>query len=79
MKATLEFNLEESEDMQSHLRCVQSVHLCLALYDIEAWLRSELKHNDNFTKEQYDVLENARDKYFEILSSHGIDLDNLIS
>lgn len=79
MKATLEFDLDEGEDIQSHLRCVHSLQLCLALHDMSQYFRGELKHNDNLTQDQYDVLEKARDKYFEILSSYGIDLDTLIS
>jgi hypothetical protein len=79
-KAILEFDLNEPEDIQAHKRAVKAVDLSLALWDIEQYLRGQLKYNDeNLTSEAYDALDKAKDKFYEILDEYNISLDELIS
>lgn len=78
-KAILEFDLNEPSDVEAHKRAVKSLDLCLALWDIEQYLRSQTKYNEQLTQEAYDALEKARKEYYEILGKHGVSLDELMS
>lgn len=77
-KAILEFDLNEPEDRNEHERMMKSLDLCLALWDIDQYLRSQTKYNDNLTQEQYDVLDLARTKFYEIMNERSISLDDLL-
>lgn len=79
MKATLEFNLDEFSDLQAHLRAVKSTDLVIALWDIDQYLRKELKYNEKLSEPEHDVLQKTRDELYRILSEKGINMDELIS
>jgi hypothetical protein len=41
-------------------------------------LRSELKHNgESYTKGEYKVLEDLREKLYEVMRENGVSLDEL--
>lgn len=41
-------------------------------------LRHHLKHNpENLTAEQLDILEKVRDRFYELMSEHGVDFDHI--
>jgi hypothetical protein len=78
-KAILEFDMNEMEDSLAFSRASRSLSLTLALLDIEEYLRSEIKYGDErLTEDQYRKLEEIRDKFYEILSENGINLDQLV-
>lgn len=80
MKGTLEFNLDDSADMEAYLRAVKSTKLALVIWDMDQYLRGEIKHApDSMSDEVYKTLQETRDKLREIMSEHSIDLDELIS
>ena len=80
MKGTLEFNLDDSADMEAYLRAVKSTKLVICLWDMDQYLRGEIKHApDSMPDEVYKTLQETRDKLREIMSEHSIDLDELIS
>ena len=72
MKAILEFDLNEPDEREEHLRCVRALDLCLVLWDFDQILRSEIKYNDKDWQE-------VRDKLTEIMDEHGVNLDDLMS
>ena len=41
MKGTLEFNLDDSADMQAYLRAVKSTKLAITLWEMDQYLRSQ--------------------------------------
>jgi hypothetical protein len=43
-KATIEFNLDDREDIKAHLRCVKSTSMAVTLWDIDQHLRNEAKY-----------------------------------
>ena len=60
MKANLEFNLNEPEDVMAHLRCTKALDMALALWAFSNRLRSIEKHgsgNEDIFQEFYDILE----------------------
>ncbi len=79
MKATLEFNLDEMDDVMAHMRAVHSTDMALVLW--------ELVHNTKRTMEReieannldgFAVLDLLYDKLHEELDTHGIIIDKLI-
>jgi hypothetical protein len=77
-KAILEFDLNEPYDVQAHKRAVKSLDLTSALWDMDQYLRQQLKYNDEYlTAEAYDALEKAREKLFDIMGHYNISLDNI--
>ena len=78
-KAILEFDLNEPDDVIAHKRVVMSYELTAALLDIEQYLRSQTKYNDNLSKEAYDALDSAREEFYNILRNRNISFDELIN
>ena len=67
MKAILEFDLNEPDDIQAHLRCVKSLDLVLFILKIEGELRGKLKHG-NLTDCQYETLDKFRGIQFDTIT-----------
>lgn len=70
MKATLTF--DEEEDL---LTAINGYKYKLALWDLDQFLRGELKYNDKLTAEQYDYAEMLRDKLREILNDYNLQIE----
>ena len=77
-KAILEFDLNDPDDTQAHLRCVKSLDLVLFVFRIEDNLRSKLKHG-NLTDVEYKILDKFRETFYEEMNERGINIDELIS
>lgn len=67
MRATLEFNLPE--DNQEFELASKALKMYSTLWDLDVWLRSEIKYND---KEHLEVV---RDKLRELMNDNRIDFD----
>ena len=67
MKATLEFNLPE-ENQEFELMS-KALKIYSTLWDLDVWLRSEIKYND---KEHLEVV---REKLRELMNDNRIDFD----
>ena len=74
MKATLEFDLNELDDIKSHLRCVKALDMALALWHIRM-MRKDLEHMEDVNEL---TTENVISKIFEILDDHTLNTDELI-
>lgn len=70
MKATLTF--DEEEDL---LTAINGYKYKLALWDLDQFLRSELKYNDKLTAEKYNYAEMLRDKLREILNDYNLQIE----
>ena len=62
MKAKLEFDLEDLDDVMAHLRCVKSLDMALALFKIQGIIRdkwdidaAEIQSKIRDTFEEYDI------------------------
>jgi len=62
MKAKLEFDLEDLDDVISHLRCVKSLDMALTLFKIQSIIRDkwefsaiEMQNQINEAFEEYDI------------------------
>ena len=67
MKATLEYNLPEDRDDFNYAN--NGYNYYMALIEMDEWLRSEYKYNDN--EEMYQV----REKLREIILENNVKLD----
>ena len=77
MKATLEFNLPED---QSDFRCaVNGVSWMSVCWDMDQWLRFELKYNDSkYSDKEYELLEKVREELNNKMIDHGVSFyDNI--
>ena len=72
MKAILKFDLNEQDDILAHKRCVKSLDMAIALWDIDQYLRTESKYKDN------EIAYEIREKFHEIMTDHGLNFDDLI-
>jgi hypothetical protein len=68
--ATLTF-----DDQNDLLTAINGYKFKLALWDLDQFLRSELKYNDKLTQEQYDYAEMLRDKLHEFINDYNVALD----
>ena len=73
MEATLKFNLpEEQTDFDN---AVNGAKWSLLAWELDQYLRSQLKYNDRLSEEQYDILQETRDKLHEIKGGYGLVFD----
>ena len=78
-KAILEFDLNEPDDVTAHKRVIKALDMAIVLWDMDQYLRSQIKYNDNLTSEAYDVLEKTREQLREFMNQHNVDLDELLN
>jgi hypothetical protein len=80
MKATLEFNLDDVDDMVAHMRAVQSTNMALVLWElIHNTKRNIEREIESKDLDGFAVLDLLYDKLHEELDTHGIIIDKLIS
>jgi hypothetical protein len=76
MKATLEFNLDDQDDREEHLRCIKSLDIAMALDDIWSYigkLWNEAEDDDTVNiNELYETV-------LSILEKRDAFPDNLVS
>lgn len=73
MKATLEFNLPD--DQHEFEMATNGVKWMSFAHGFSEYLRAEWKYNeDKYTEEQYKVLEQVREKFYEMLNEEGLSL-----
>jgi hypothetical protein len=78
MKAILEFDLNEQDDREAHLRATLSLDMALAIWDMQQEFRGRLKHGQ-LSKEEHKITEGLNNRFCQILNEHGIDLDKMMS
>ena len=74
MKAILEFDLNEPEDVSSFARANKAQDYFLALWDICAQLRSWEKYGHPF-KDADDALSQIREDFYRVINHFNINLD----
>jgi hypothetical protein len=78
-KATLEFDLEKPEDLEEFKRVTKALDMAIALWDIDQYLRAQTKYApDSMPQEAYDALDQAREKFYQILNERNINMDEIL-
>ena len=70
MKATLEFNLPE--DQIDFDLAVNGTKAQSALWEMDQYLRNELKYSDDRSSEDLKLLQEVRDQLREIMFENGL-------
>ena len=73
MKAILEFNLDDPEDSQNHLRCIHATNMASFIWELKHNFWRKWKHDETDFN-----LDNYKDALYELMQEHNIDIDNLI-
>lgn len=68
MKAILEFNLDNEDDLNSYNLCNNASKMHLLLWEFDQKLRSMCKHSDD------QAACNIRELFYEYLNEHNITL-----
>ena len=72
MKATLTFDLNDQEEVDSHLRCIKAAEMAGFIWQLKNNFWRKWKHNEeNFT------LDNYKEALAELLDEHNINIDEL--
>ena len=78
-KAILEYDLNEFDDKQAHLRAVKSTDMAIVLHDIQYNLHKRIEHQLEVGEYTImDVVEMYRSEIAGLFEENGIDLDDLI-
>ena len=72
MKITLEF---KDEDAEEALTALDGYKWKLALWDLDQYLRSQVKYNADLTEQAYEALEDCRTKIVRLLDEYNLKLD----
>jgi hypothetical protein len=80
MKAQLTFDLFDAEDMIEHKRCIKALDICMAIWEMDQYLRTKTKYeSEGMSSEVYDAYDSMREKLREILEERSISFDELIN
>ena len=70
MKVTYEFNLPEDAHELEQLQKAEKYHSII--WDFKQYLRNRVKYNtDDLTQPQYELLEDIRGTFHELINDHG--------
>jgi hypothetical protein len=80
MKATLEFNLDEIDDVMAHMRAVHSTDMALVLWELVHNTKRNIEREiESKDLDGFAVLDLIFEKLHDELDTHGIIIDKLIS
>ena len=72
MKAILEFNLPEDKvDFDLALQGSDWKHVC---WEMDQYLRKELKYSDDKSFEELKLLQEVRDEFWRMMNENNVDL-----
>ena len=73
MKAILEFNLPEDQpEFNTAIKGSDWKHVC---WEMEQYLRKEIKYNDSLSEEQLKVYEGVREEFYGFMDENNVDLN----
>jgi len=76
MKAVIEFDLNDSIDIQAHKRFMSIDSVYYVLWKFTEEMRRQVKYNtNNYNGDQLEAIEKLRDTFNELLINNQISLD----
>lgn len=83
MKATLEFDLDNLDDREAHLRAIKATEMAIFIWDfvyngMRAIEHEVENHPDNY-KDPYEMIELFRKTIMEELEDKNININELVS
>jgi hypothetical protein len=74
---TIKYQLPEEENEFRYAN--NGLNYLLTLYDIDQYLRSQIKYNgDSYTDDEYKLLSKVRDELFRCMATRNVSLDELV-
>lgn len=77
MKAIIEFDLNEPDDVDAHKRATKSLDMALCLFNIEEMLRKKIKYSP-MSKPARKEMEKVLQEFYDISYEHHIFINELI-
>lgn len=77
MKAILEFDMNEIDDVNTHKRMMLSDDIIFCMWQFDQYLRKHIKYDETLTEEQHDIFVDVRKHLHDILNEKNINLDTL--
>jgi len=82
MKATLEFDLTDSDQAQEHYRCIRATDMAIILFELSSAKKRfyhviEAAQGEDINA--YDGVDMVLEKLHELLEEHGVSLNKLIT
>lgn len=74
MKAIIEYNLPDEES--EYRTAMNGQRYQTSLWEIDQFLRSKIKYDDNLTQDQHDTYQLVREKVREIMFENNVSLDD---
>lgn len=80
MKAILEFDLNDPDDIRSHMRCVKSQDMAFVLWELQYNLKKRCENilEQKEEMDRFDALELIFEELMELYNHHNISIDDLI-
>ena len=76
MKAIIEFDLNEPDDIEAHKRFTNLNDVYIALWEFDQEMRNQIKYNSqDYNGEQLDALDKLREKFYQIMNDNQIKID----
>lgn len=75
MKATLEFNLPDEEQLFRAAVNAEKAHL--VIWNLVEFLRYKINRDENLSEEQEKVYQDLSDKLFELLEKYKVDQNEI--
>ena len=81
MKAKLEFDLNDRDDVFAHIRCVKSTDMASVLFQIVYNMRKRVTRRleaEIQEKNEFDCIEEVFSDIYDLLEDYNINIDELI-
>jgi len=65
----------ETDDKMEHLQALHGQDFILALWDLDNWLKGQVKHNIELSEEAANAYDVVRGKIREIMEYYNVNLD----
>lgn len=77
-KGVLEFDLNDPDDIQAHLRATHATDMALALFEFGHNTKKSFEWSFEKYETKEDLLDAVYDKFWETLQQYNVNLDSLI-
>ena len=77
MKAILEFDLEDNEDVRAHLRCVKSLDLSLVVWELMTNSKKSILSQSQ-SEDFMEGVEAVFEKVHELLEKYNINIEEIV-
>lgn len=77
MKATLLFDLDETDDSYAHKRCLKSLDMILCIQEFNSQMKARIKYNE-FSDAKQQSYDEVFKLWSETMQEYTIDIDELL-